>query len=61
MMAQQHNGECFCGAVRITFSGEPESMAYCHSSGCAGSGFRRELIETFLFCSWRLVPTGDDL
>jgi hypothetical protein len=27
-------GECFCGAVRIEVSGEPEAMGYCHCRSC---------------------------
>jgi len=29
-----HQGECFCGAVRIEVSGEPEGMGYCHCRSC---------------------------
>ncbi|WP_428490785.1 GFA family protein [Rhodopila sp.] len=29
-----HTGECFCGAVRIEVSGEPEAMGYCHCRSC---------------------------
>jgi hypothetical protein len=29
-----HNGECFCGAVQIEVSGEPEGMGYCHCRSC---------------------------
>lgn len=29
-----HKGECFCGAVRIEVSGEPEAMGYCHCRSC---------------------------
>ena len=29
-----HVGECFCGAVRIEVSGEPEGMGYCHCRSC---------------------------
>jgi hypothetical protein len=29
-----HNGECFCGTVRIEVSGEPEAMGYCHCGSC---------------------------
>ena len=24
-----HKGECFCGAVKIEVSGDPEAMGYC--------------------------------
>lgn len=34
MMAAMHEGQCFCGAVRIAASGEPVTMAYCHCSSC---------------------------
>ena len=29
-----HTGQCFCGAVKIEVSGEPEGMGYCHCSSC---------------------------
>ncbi len=29
-----HLGECFCGAVKIEVSGEPEAMGYCHCRSC---------------------------
>jgi hypothetical protein len=29
-----HSGQCFCGAVRLEVSGEPEGMGYCHCSSC---------------------------
>ena len=29
-----HQGECFCGTVRIEVSGEPEAMGYCHCISC---------------------------
>src|SRR5690349_4021736 len=29
-----HQGECFCGAVRIEVTGEPEGMGYCHCTSC---------------------------
>ena len=29
-----HIGTCFCGAVEITVSGEPEAMGYCHCASC---------------------------
>ncbi len=27
-------GGCFCGAVRLRVSGEPEGMGYCHCNSC---------------------------
>jgi hypothetical protein len=27
-------GECFCGAVEIEVSGQPELMGYCHCRSC---------------------------
>ena len=27
-------GSCFCGAVQLEVSGEPEGMGYCHCSSC---------------------------
>lgn len=29
-----HQGECFCGAVKIEVRGEPEGMGYCHCRSC---------------------------
>ncbi len=29
-----HLGGCFCGAVKVEASGEPEGMGYCHCSSC---------------------------
>ena len=29
-----HTGKCFCGAVTLTVTGEPEAMGYCHCSSC---------------------------
>ena len=29
-----HKGECFCGAVQIEASGDPEGMGYCHCRSC---------------------------
>ena len=29
-----HKGECFCGAVKVEASGDPEGMGYCHCRSC---------------------------
>ena len=29
-----HKGECFCGAVQVEVTGEPEAMGYCHCQSC---------------------------
>jgi len=29
-----HKGECFCGAVQVEATGEPEAMGYCHCRSC---------------------------
>jgi hypothetical protein len=29
-----YRGECFCGAVHLEVSGEPEGMGYCHCRSC---------------------------
>ena len=29
-----HHGGCFCGAVRISVSGQPAGMGYCHCESC---------------------------
>jgi hypothetical protein len=35
-MNSQHTyqGQCFCGAVEFTLSGEPVAMGYCHCESC---------------------------
>jgi len=33
-MADKHTGTCFCGAVAIEVTGNPEAMGYCHCSSC---------------------------
>ncbi|HEX5092005.1 MAG TPA: GFA family protein, partial [Burkholderiales bacterium] len=32
--AKQFQGGCFCGSVRISVSGEPAAMGYCHCESC---------------------------
>ena len=32
--AQQYRGSCFCGAVQVQVTGEPEAMGYCHCDAC---------------------------
>ncbi|MGE0829088.1 MAG: GFA family protein [Hyphomonadaceae bacterium] len=29
-----HAGACFCGAVKLEVSGDPEGMGYCHCRSC---------------------------
>ena len=29
-----HQGQCFCGAVRLEVEGEPSGMGYCHCASC---------------------------
>ena len=29
-----HQGGCFCGAVKFKLIGDPEAMAYCHCNSC---------------------------
>lgn len=33
-MAGSHTGACFCGAVEVRVSGEPNAMGYCHCHSC---------------------------
>src|SRR5476651_806433 len=33
-MTTTHKGECFCGAIHLEVSGEPEAMGYCHCRSC---------------------------
>jgi hypothetical protein len=30
----KHVGNCFCGAVELEVTGEPEAMGYCHCHSC---------------------------
>ena len=34
-MSDTHAGSCFCGAVTVEVTGEPEVMGYCHCSDCS--------------------------
>jgi hypothetical protein len=34
MSDDQHTGQCFCGEVEFTLTGQPEAMAYCHCDSC---------------------------
>lgn len=34
MSEQTYNGRCFCGAVHIEVSGQPDVMGYCHCESC---------------------------
>ena len=34
-MSDTHKGQCFCGAVQIEVTGEPQMMGYCHCTDCA--------------------------
>jgi hypothetical protein len=34
LMPSTHKGACFCGAVEIEVTGEPEGMGYCHCRSC---------------------------
>jgi hypothetical protein len=29
-----YQGQCFCGAVKVEVTGEPEGMGYCHCNSC---------------------------
>lgn len=29
-----HQGQCFCGAVRLEVEGKPSGMGYCHCASC---------------------------
>ena len=33
-MADSYAGACFCGAVEIEVSGQPNAMGYCHCRSC---------------------------
>jgi hypothetical protein len=33
-MPATYKGQCFCGAVHVEASGEPQAMGYCHCQSC---------------------------
>lgn len=33
-MSGSHVGACFCGAVELRVTGQPEAMGYCHCRSC---------------------------
>ena len=33
-MSATHTGTCFCGAVQVEVTGNPEAMGYCHCASC---------------------------
>jgi len=33
-MSKMYRGACFCGAVQLQVTGEPEAMGYCHCASC---------------------------
>lgn len=37
-MSASYSGACFCGAVEVEVSGEPEAMGYCHCRSCRSWG-----------------------
>jgi hypothetical protein len=34
MSTEKYEGSCFCGAVKLTATGAPQAMGYCHCSSC---------------------------
>jgi hypothetical protein len=34
MANQTYTGNCFCGAVELTLTGDPVAMVYCHCNSC---------------------------
>src|SRR5690349_15062592 len=34
MSERTYQGSCFCGAVKLTVTGEPAAMGYCHCTSC---------------------------
>ena len=46
-MAATHKGECFCGAVHVEVSGEPEVMGYCHCQSCRSWSAARSVLSPF--------------
>jgi hypothetical protein len=33
-VSTNYSGACFCGAVEVEVSGQPEAMGYCHCQSC---------------------------
>ena len=33
-MSDTYTGACFCGAVEVTVTGQPNAMGYCHCRSC---------------------------
>src|SRR4051794_12678111 len=33
-MSNSYHGSCFCGAIEIEVTGQPNAMGYCHCSSC---------------------------
>jgi hypothetical protein len=33
-MSEHYSGTCFCGAVEVQATGQPEAMGYCHCASC---------------------------
>jgi hypothetical protein len=33
-MAHSYQGTCFCGAVEVTVTGQPNAMGFCHCRSC---------------------------
>ena len=33
-MAQTYSGSCFCGAVKLTVTGDAEAAGFCHCASC---------------------------
>src|SRR5260221_8588092 len=33
-MSQTHQGNCFCGAVELTVTGDPVAAGFCHCPSC---------------------------
>src|SRR5687768_7894839 len=34
MSEKSYSGRCFCGAVQLEVSGQPDVMGYCHCESC---------------------------
>jgi len=49
-----YNGECFCGAVKVEVSGEPEAMGYCHCRSCQTTERRQRVTGSVTpFTLWK--------
>ena len=61
-MKPTSSGHCFCGAIEIEVTGEPQSMGYCHCRSCRSwSAAPVNAFTLWQPAQVRIVRGGDDL